>query len=125
MSAIQIAGQTVTVQPDHILVERPPGYEVVAQDLPQAMEALTALCEEAGCDKVLVVGPSTRVNLSAFDLFDLGKAIAKLKIRMAIAELHDATDDATGLLKVAALNRGSKVRFFDNVQDARDWLGID
>jgi len=116
--------QTISIRPDHILVERPPGYEIVHSDQPKALLELSAACNEADCKKVLVVGPRTRVSLSAFDILELGKEIAKLDIRMAIAELHDASTDAVSLLKVVALNRGSKIRFFDNVKDAKDWLEV-
>jgi hypothetical protein len=59
-----------------------------------------------------------------FDILELGKRIAKLDIRMAIVEIHDASNDAVSLLKTVALNRGSKIRFFDNVDDAKGWLEI-
>ncbi len=116
--------QTITIHPDHILVERPPDYEVVVSEQPKALLELSGACNEAGCKKVLIVGPRTKVSLSAFDIVELGKNIAKLDIQLAIAELHDASTDAMSLLKVVALNRGSKIRFFDNVKDAKDWLEV-
>jgi len=116
--------QTISIHPDYIRVERSPGYEVIQSEQPQALLELSTACDEAGCKKVLVVGPRTKVSLSAFDIVELGKKIAKLDIRMAIAELHDASTDAVSLLEVVALNRGSKIRFFDNVKDAKDWLEV-
>jgi len=43
---------------------------------------------------------------------------------MAIVEIHDASNDAMSLLKSVAFNHGSRIRFFDNVEDARGWLEI-
>ena len=85
---------------------------------------LSAVSNETGCNKVLVVGPNTKVRLSAFDILELGKRIAKLDIQLAIVEIHDASTDAVSLLKTGVFNRGSKIRFFDNVKDAKDWLEV-
>ena len=116
--------QAITIHPDYILVERPPDYEVVLGEQPKALLELSAACNEADCKKVLVVGPRSRISLSAFDIVEVGKEIGKLDIQMAIAELHDASTDAVSLLKTVALNRGSTIRFFDNVKDAKDWLEL-
>jgi hypothetical protein len=43
---------------------------------------------------------------------------------MAIVEMHDASNDAMSLLKSVAFNRGSRIQFFDNVEDAKGWLEI-
>ena len=85
---------------------------------------LSAACKETGCAKVLIVGPRTKVRLSPFDMLELGKQIAKLDVQMAIVEMHDASNDSVSLLKSVAFNRGSRIRFFDNVEDAKDWLEI-
>ena len=70
------------------------------------------------------MGPRTKVRLSPFDMLELGKQIAKLDVQMAIVEMHDASNDSVSLLKSVAFNRGSRIRFFDNVEDAKDWLEI-
>ena len=119
---VENLNQTISIRPDYILVERPPGYEVVHSDQPTALMELSTACKEAGCRKVLVLGPRTKMNLSAFELLELGKEIARLDIKMAFAEQHDASDDAVSLLESAALNRGGAIRFFDNERDAKDWL---
>ena len=116
--------QTISIRPDHILIERPPGYEVVLSEQSRGLSELSAAINETGRNKVLVLGPRTKVRLSMFDILELGKRIAKLDIQMAIVEIHDASNDAVSLLKTVALNRGSKIRFFDNVDDAKGWLEI-
>ena len=116
--------QKISIHPDHVLVERPPDYEVVLSEQSRDLLELSATCKETGCKKVLVVGPRTKVRLSPFDLLELGKRIAKLDVQMAIVEMHDASDDAMSLLKSVAFNRGSKIRFFNNMAEAKGWLEI-
>ena len=87
----------------------------------KALLELAALCNTTGCNKVLVVGPRTYMKLSAFDILEMGREIAKLQLQMAIAEIHDASNDAVDLLESVASNHGGAVHFFDNTQDAREW----
>jgi hypothetical protein len=119
------SAQVISTHSDHILIERSPGYEVSSDEQPKDLLELSAVCEKAGCNKVLVVGPRTRVGLSAFDILDLGKGIAKIGVQMAIVEIHDASEDAVSLLESAASNRGGAIRFFDNTRDAKQWLEIE
>jgi hypothetical protein len=119
------SAQTISTRRDHILIERAPGYEVSIDEQSEVLLELSAACEKAGCNKVLVVGPRARVVLSAFDILDLGKAIAKIGVQMAIVELHDASTDAASLLETAVSNRGGAIRFFDNTRDAKQWLEIE
>lgn len=116
--------QTISIHSDYVLVERPPGYEVVNSEQLSALKKLSTACNNAGSNKVLILGPRTRISLSAFDLLDLGAEIAKRKLQMAIVELSDASEDALSLLESAARNRGGAVKFFDNVGDAKTWLEI-
>jgi hypothetical protein len=116
--------QTISIQTNYVLVERPPGYEVILSEQAQVLLELSTACNKAGCKKVLILGPRTKMSLSAFDILELGAGIAKLDVQMAIVELSDASDDAVSLLESAALNRGGEVKFFDNVNVAKDWLGI-
>ena len=118
-------GQLISTRRDHILIERSPGHEVSLDEQPEVLLELSAACEKAGCKKVLIVGPQTRVGLSAFDILELAKSIAEIGVQMAIVEIHDASHDAVSLLESAASNRGGAVRFFDNTRDAKQWLEIE
>ena len=116
--------QKISVQPGYLLVERPQDYEVVWSEQPARLMEISAACKEAGCRKVLILGPRTKVRLSVLDIFDLGQEIAKFGLRIAVVELHDASNENVEFLENAATNRGGPIQFFDNEQDAKDWLGI-
>ncbi len=85
---------------------------------------MSAACEEAGCRKVLILGPKTKVNLEIFDIYDLGEQIARLHLKIAIVESHDASKDDESFLENVAFNRGGPLQFFINEEEARDWLEI-
>ena len=113
----------ISTERSYILVERSRDYEVVWSEQPAMLQKIADSCKEAGCKKVLVVGPRTRVSLSVTDIFNLGQEIAKLDLKIAVVELHDASNDDVKFLENVAMNRGGPIRFFDNQQEAEAWLG--
>ncbi len=114
----------ISIQSGYVLVENPLNYDVVWIEQPPKLQAISAACSEAGSRKVLLRGSNTNVKLTVSEIFELGKEIAKLRLNIAIVQLHDASKEHEELLENAATNRGSPVQFFNNEQDARDWLGM-
>ena len=114
----------MTIRSGYVLVERPQDYEVTLNEQPAMLMELSSVCKEAGCRKALIVGPKTKVNLSTFDILDLGQQIAKLDLRIAIVESHDASVEDVKFLENAVWNRGGYIRFFDSYMEAKYWLQI-
>ncbi len=116
--------QTISIQPGYLRVERPQRYKVVLSEQPAELMKISASCREAGCRKVLIVGPRTRVSLSTLDIYQLGEKITKMGLQIAIVESHDAPGDDVGFLETVVFNRGGTIQFFDNEQDAKNWLEV-
>ena len=114
----------ISIQSEYVLVERPRDYEVVLNEQPAMLMELSSVCEEAACRKVLILGPKTKVNLATLDILDLGRAIAKQDLRIAMVEAHDASDEDVNFLGDVVWNRGGSIRFFDSEMEARYWLRI-
>ena len=114
----------LSIQPGYILLERPPDYEVTMNEQPAMLTDMSAFCKTASRRKVLILGPKTIVNLSANDILDLGKEIAKLNLKIAVAELHDASKEDVKFLETVVWNRGGPIKFFDSEMEAKYWLGI-
>lgn len=112
----------MSLQPGYVLVERPPDYEVVSDDMPEFLTEMSAFCDEAGCRKVLILGPKTQVDLSTLDLFELGEEIASSRLQIAMVESHDASDKDENFLETVVFNRGGPFQFFDTEDDAKHWL---
>ena len=85
---------------------------------------MSTFCKEAGCRKVLILGPKTKVDLAVLDIYDLGKEIAKLDLRIAMVESHDASNEDVYFLETVVWNRGGPIQFFDTEKEAKDWLEI-
>ncbi len=112
----------MSIEPDYVLVERPEGFDVVADEQPAMLMEISAFCKAAARQKVFIFGPKTNVNLSQFDILDLGKEIAGLNLRIAVVESHDASSEDVNFLETVALNRGGSIRFFDSREEAEGWL---
>ncbi len=114
----------ISVQPDYVLVERSENYEIVLNEESAELKEMSAACKKAACRKVLIVGPKTKVRLSAFEIFELGNRIANLGLEIAVVESHDASDDDVEFLENVAWNRGGVIQFFDTQTAAKEWLGV-
>jgi len=121
MSALEYK---LTIQRDYLLVERPHDYEVVISEQSERLREISAACKDADCRKVLIIGPKTTVKLSVTELFNLGHEIARLGLQIAVVELHDASNADVKFLENVVQNRGNPIQFFDNTQDAKEWLGV-
>ncbi len=116
------SGYKISIQSNYVLVERPHDYEVTLNDQPAMLMELSSVCKEADCRNVLILGPKTKVNLSTFDILDLGQQIAALDLRIAIVESHDASNEDVNFFEGAVWNRGGYIRFFDGEMEAKYWL---
>jgi len=103
-------------------MERSWNFEVVLTEQPEMLMDLSAACKRANCRKVLIRGPKTSVRLSPLEIRDLGKEIAKLDLRIAVAESHDALKDDVAFLENVVWNRGRPIKFFDSELEAKYWL---
>jgi hypothetical protein len=111
-------------QPGYILVEREPDSEVILDEQLDILADISTACKDAGCRNVLLLGPKTKVKLSIMDIFNLGQEIAKLGVRIAVVESHDASNEDVDFLEAVVFNRGRPIQFFDTKKDAKDWLGV-
>ncbi len=114
----------ISIQSGYVLVEDPPDYNVVLDEQPPKLQAMSAVCSEAGYRKVLIRGTKANVKLTTMEFFTLGKEVGKLGLMIAVVTLDDASKKSKRFLEDVATNRGSPVQFFDNDQDAKDWLGV-
>jgi hypothetical protein len=116
------AAYTISRQPDFVLVERSPGAVVTINEQPAMFADIRQACELAACRKVLLRGSKVNVRLSVEDLFELGEVIAKMGLRIAVVETHDASDESVEFLETVTFNRGGSFEFFEHEKTAIEWL---
>ena len=116
--------EKISIQPDFLLVERPNGFEVELEDQRASLARISSICKEASCQKVLIRGTGTTVKLAIADVFQLGQEIAKLGLKIAVVESHDAANDDVEFLELVVQNRGLPLRFFECETSAKEWLGV-
>jgi len=116
--------QKMSIQPGYVRVERSMDYEVVSHEQPAQLMEMAAFCKMANRRKVLILGSKTKVSLGELDIYDLGKEIAKLNLKIAVAELHDASKEDVKFLETVVWNRGGPIKFFDSEMEAKYWLGL-
>ena len=114
----------ISIQSGYVLVEDPPDYDVVWREQPAKLQAMSAACSEAGTRKVLIRGSRSKLKLSGAETFKLGEEVAKLSMMVAVVTQHDTSKATERFIENVATNRGVPVQFFDNEQDAKDWLGV-
>lgn len=114
----------ISVLEDHIFVERAAGARVVAAEQAVMIHDIMDTCRQSGCKNVLLTGARVKIDMSTLDLLQLGNEVANSRLRIAVVEEHDASAEDTSFLENVAWNRGGLIRFFDNLDAARRWLGI-
>lgn len=114
----------ISIQRNYVLVERAKDYVVIFDEQPRMLAQLSAICKEANCRNVLILGTKTKVGLSTLDILELAHRIANTRLKIAVAEVHDAPDEDVSFLESAVWNRGGLIRFFDSGKKAENWLGI-
>lgn len=116
------SGYNLSVENCYVLVERSRNYTVTLDEQPAALQELLAACEQANTRNVLVLGPDTKIDLSTFDILELGGEIANSRLKIAVVEKHDASIEDVGFLENVAWNRGGLIQFFDSKKAAENWL---
>jgi len=116
------SGYDLSVQNGYVLVERSRNYAVTMDEQPAALQELMAICKQANTKNVLVLGPETKVDLSTFDILELGGEIANSRLKIAVVEEHDASTEDVDFLENVTWNRGGLIQFFDSKKAAQKWL---
>ena len=114
----------ISIQSGYVLVEDPPDYEVVLSEQSAKLQAISNACSEVGYRKVLIRGTRATSNLTVTDFYEFGNEVARIKMQIAIVTSLNASKADLKFFENVATNRGSPLRFFDDEQDAKDWLGV-
>jgi hypothetical protein len=119
------SGFTLEPREGYLYVHLAPGFEITPQNLAEFWAAITDACRQHGLLKVLAVGDDVRRKLTPTESFDAAALMARLLPGLSVGCCFRGyrTDEQTQFFRTAAVNRGVRVEFFQDLNSALKWLG--
>lgn len=119
-------GFTVVDRGGYIHLLHEPNFEVTRESMGVVWAELSAMCNKASCNIVLVEAPSPKRRMDTTAAFEVATRIAQIApgIKLAMVLLDYQTDELTEFFKTVARNRGARVEYFSEKEEALEWLGV-
>ncbi len=114
----------VTFRDDHIHVELNAAPALDDPDLPRDYWAMLGkLSDEYNCRKILVEGAAPNAELEPKEVVEAGARTATVpNLWLAFNLKNHTPNEQSELYEAVAASRGVRVKFFDNHDDALNWL---
>ena len=115
---------TVEPREGYLYLRLRPGFEMTPDSMGRMWRLLSESCRQHGVRHVLAEGEDVRRRLSQVDSFDHASLAASLMpgLTVACAFKGFVPDRQTEFFQVAAMNRGVRTEFFQELNDALRWL---
>ena len=120
-------GSEFTLEPreGYLYLHLAPGFEMTPESMPRLWIAISDACREHGLRRVLAEGDNVRRRLTTVESFDHAGLAARLMPGLTVACCFRGfvPDQQTGFFRTAAMNRGVRTEFFQDLNEALRWLG--
>lgn len=102
-----------------------PGFEMTPASMENIWMTISDACRKHGLRRVLAEGENVRRRLTTMESFDHAGLAARLMPGLSVACCFRGfvPDQQTGFFRTAAMNRGVRTDFFQDLDDALRWLG--
>ena len=113
---------------NYIRIQHPVDYEITPESQRQLWTAIGEASRKYNCWRVLAESPAPpQRNMNTLDAFrSAGQAAnASSMLRVACVFPGYSTDETTEFFITAAYNRGVRIEFFSDRNEALYWLGVD
>lgn len=102
------------------------GPEFASDDIVEIWDEISRTCQKYGCTKVLIEAQEFNRGLDTAGAFDSGVSASQITRGLMIAFCFGSyePDDILDFFKTVALNRGTRIEFFDSVKEGMEWLGV-
>lgn len=109
----------------YLYVQLDPGFELTAENTTRMWLAISEACREQGLRKVLVEGESATRRMTPMESFDLAGLLSRLLpgLSVALCLRGYVPDEQSQFFRTAAMNRGVRSEFFQDLNAALRWLG--
>lgn len=117
---------TLEVCDGYLYARLVPGFEITPDRMNRLWKEVGEACARHGMRRVLTEGTVSGRRMTTMDSFENAAAAARLVpgLAMACYVQGHVPDEQTQFFKIAAMNRGVRVEFFNNRDEALRWLGI-
>ena len=117
---------TLEYRGDYLLVTHPPGYEITPEGMRRFWAAIAVASRTYDCRRVLAEGEVVRRKLKTTDALHSGVQASEsvMGLTMAVCFEGYEPDEMTEFFVNVAANRGARVRFFSDREQAMAWLGV-
>ena len=121
-------GSDFTLEPreGYLYLHLAPGFEINHESMAKNWVALSDACRAHNLRRVLVEGENVRRRITTIDTFDHAGLAAKLMPGLSVACVFRGfvPDEQTQFFRTAAMNRGLRTEFFQDLNEALKWLGV-
>ena len=116
---------TVEPREGYLYVQLAPGFELTPESVVEFWSALSEASREHGLQKVLAEGADIERRLTPMDSFDSAALAGRLLpgLTVALCFRGYVVDEQTQFFRTAAMNRGVRTEFFQDLNAALRWLG--
>lgn len=120
-------GLNFTLEPreGYLYVHMSPGFEFTPDSMTRFWTAVSESCRRHNLRKVLADGENVQRKLTPMESYDHASLAARLLPGLTVSCCFRGykTDEQTEFFKTAAMNRGVRVEFFQDLEKALRWLG--
>lgn len=111
---------------NYILVEHSREFVVTSQNVTTFWIALSAFCKKNNCSKVVSDGNLIKRKMTLVEAFEAGDAAGQniIGVWFACVLTEFEPDETTDFFKTVAVNRGVRIEFFKNRDEALEWLEV-
>jgi hypothetical protein len=122
----RVSEVTLDLREGYLHARLVPGFEITPERMSRLWTEVGEACQRHGVRRVLTEGTVAGRRMTTMDSFDNAAQAARLAPGLAMAcfvQGHVA-DEQTEFFKVAAMNRGVRVEFFADRDEALRWLRV-
>jgi hypothetical protein len=109
----------------YLYAQLDPGFEMTPASTSAVWTAICEACRERGMRRALAEGENVTRRLTPMESFDIAGLAGRLLPGLSIACVFRGyvPDSQSELFRTAALNRGVRMEFFQDLNSALRWLG--
>lgn len=109
----------------YLYVQLDPGFEINADNTTRMWMAISEACRAQDLRKVLAEGDGVHRRLTPIEAFDLAGLVTRLLPGLSVACCFRGyvPDEQSQFFRTAAMNRGVRMEFFQDLNAALQWLG--